>query len=516
IIRTVDVPKVGLNASLENAPLMACNGATIRARILTAYSPTNYTGALSLTYVWFKKSGAAWQQQSWSGSQQNLPAGEYKVTVKDATTLCSTDVVFTITELPALSADLQVQQPSCPGGSAIAQVVAMGGSGSYSYSWTNVTVNADNPIRTVNSTANSVTVVVKDVVGGCVITTQAAVAPLSAVPIKLLSVQLVANCQMIVQVSGGLAPYTFEWRQMRDIIVYTPDPNHGGIMVPHIQPQSVFIHSHAGTATASTTTTPFENGKYQVIITDANGCSVTGEYQFSFPALANFPTFSFVWSKPKQDPVPAATVDYILKDNMAEAKNEMFDAFDRCATRQAADLDTMMRFNCLNPARLKDKLTLRYTQTEGHYTLYYYDRAGQLTKTVPPEGVEILPDANVTALKTFRETAAPLTGALVYRPNHRMTTKFHYNSLGQLEYQDTPDGGITKFIYDDKSRLRFSQNAQQALDATFSYSKYDDLGRIVEVGKSTVAGSTLDFANLLNTANATKANDLTFPTNNRS
>ncbi|NQY09765.1 MAG: RHS repeat-associated core domain-containing protein [Flavobacteriales bacterium] len=39
-------------------------------------------------------------------------------------------------------------------------------------------------------------------------------------------------------------------------------------------------------------------------------------------------------------------------------------------------------------------------------------------------------------------------------------------------------------MYNDIGQLRFSQNAQQEVDATYSYTKYDELGRIVEVGLS--------------------------------
>jgi len=62
-----------------------------------------------------------------------------------------------------------------------------------------------------------------------------------------------------------------------------------------------------------------------------------------------------------------------------------------------------------------------------------------------------------------------------------MVTKYEYNTLGQLVKQITPDGGQTEFYYDGKGRLRLSHNARQA-GTTFSYTDYDALGRIVEVG----------------------------------
>lgn len=43
-------------------------------------------------------------------------------------------------------------------------------------------------------------------------------------------------------------------------------------------------------------------------------------------------------------------------------------------------------------AATKGKLSITHTENEYHYTLYYYDQAGNLVRTVPPEGVEPLSD----------------------------------------------------------------------------------------------------------------------------
>jgi RHS repeat-associated protein len=49
--------------------------------------------------------------------------------------------------------------------------------------------------------------------------------------------------------------------------------------------------------------------------------------------------------------------------------------------------------------------------------------------------------------------------------------------------QSTIDGGITQFWYDRIGRLVVSQNAKQETDDLYSYTLYDDLGRINEVGQ---------------------------------
>jgi YD repeat-containing protein len=112
-----------------------------------------------------------------------------------------------------------------------------------------------------------------------------------------------------------------------------------------------------------------------------------------------------------------------------------------------------------------DHLTVNYNIKYHHYTLYYYDRAGNLVKTVPPEGV------------------LQGTTSRAVHPAHRLVTEYAYNSYGQMVRQKTPDGGETKFWYDSKGRLRFSQNAKQQPLDKMSYSKYDELGRIVETGE---------------------------------
>ena len=71
-----------------------------------------------------------------------------------------------------------------------------------------------------------------------------------------------------------------------------------------------------------------------------------------------------------------------------------------------------------------------------------------------------------------------------------MATTYEYNSFNQVKKQFSPDGGTSEFWYDRLGRLVASQNEEQRLGADtyglgtnrFSYTKYDALGRITEVG----------------------------------
>ena len=129
----------------------------------------------------------------------------------------------------------------------------------------------------------------------------------------------------------------------------------------------------------------------------------------------------------------------------------------------------------------KDTVDLQYEIKEYHYTLYYYDQAGNLIQTVPPAGVDV-----ITSQVTLQNIAKAKKGLIdpIY-PNHSLVTRYQYNSLNEVRWQKTPDGGISEFWYDRLGRMAVSQNAQQADQSPldYSYTLYDSLGRISEVGQ---------------------------------
>ena len=113
-----------------------------------------------------------------------------------------------------------------------------------------------------------------------------------------------------------------------------------------------------------------------------------------------------------------------------------------------------------------------------------------MTKTVAPEGVNRfqMNDGLNNDINQEREGNGD-SPTLV--PNHKFKTEYQYNSLNQLVKQETPDGGITRFAYDRLGRIIASQNANQILGedkrVRFSYTKYDELGRITEAGEVKVS-----------------------------
>ncbi len=153
-----------------------------------------------------------------------------------------------------------------------------------------------------------------------------------------------------------------------------------------------------------------------------------------------------------------------------------------------------------------EKFTIGYDEEEYQFTLYYYDQAGNLIKTVPPGGVdtEFYRNMNTTNSYMVNELRALNSKDETMLPNHSKATLYRYNSLNQLVYQKTPDGGETFFAYDALGRIIASQNAKQKNNTEirftsghqismsyeynapkYSYSYYDGLGRVVEVGEFT-------------------------------
>jgi hypothetical protein len=126
--------------------------------------------------------------------------------------------------------------------------------------------------------------------------------------------------------------------------------------------------------------------------------------------------------------------------------------------------------NCF---KVKEIFLLKYKLNEYQYTLYYYDQAGNLVQTVPPQGVYPLKSTDFS-------TSGVWNGA---QPEHVLKTQYRYNTRNQVVWQRTPDADSTCFWYNAKGQLILSQNAKQQPKNRFSFTFYDHLGRILAVGE---------------------------------
>ncbi|MDF1675978.1 MAG: hypothetical protein P1U44_09710 [Vicingaceae bacterium] len=158
------------------------------------------------------------------------------------------------------------------------------------------------------------------------------------------------------------------------------------------------------------------------------------------------------------------------------------------------DFYTAYSAKCMEDIQTRETFTAEYQLNEFMYTLYYYDQAGNLIKTVPPEGVipestdlgtngAFYDDVEDHRINPYDAVSNP-TGTVHQNVDHTLVTQYKYDSYNNLIWQSTPDGGETNFWYDKLGRLLLSQNEKQAaMGDYYSYTLYDELGRIYEVGE---------------------------------
>jgi len=210
-------------------------------------------------------------------------------------------------------------------------------------------------------------------------------------------------------------------------------------------------------------------GYYAVKVTSNLGCEETYE-SFAFQDLTVGKTYDFQirWIPESGNFFPNKTSGGIpLDGDPIFTTPEITLELDSDESQNCIDQILANQENMIDEVAgdIEDKVVVSQDMEMSYFTLYYYDRIGNLVKTVPPKGVR---KANNRIDDHY----------------HYLQTEYKYNSLGQLIYQKTPDGGITHFAYDLLGRLLFSQNKQQLEDGRFSYTKYDRFGRIVESGES--------------------------------
>jgi RHS repeat-associated protein len=251
-------------------------------------------------------------------------------------------------------------------------------------------------------------------------------------------------------------------------------------------------------------------GEYYVIVVDANGCQTYSDtVLFEYPQFNREYEIAFRWNSIEMNPPPpepviprnhvttfqqyALEIQTAIQNQIAECKYNVQEGIAQNYTNR-----------CFSTDYLNDQLALSYELNYDFYTLYYYDRAGNLVRTVSPKGVDV---------SSIERNPIPV--------KHNFITTYDYNSLGHRIKTETPDAGTTKYLYNDLGQLRFSQNARQAdvndienenNETRYTYSKYDNLGRIIEVGEAGLDAGE-DFIASLNNKNLLQDQPL-FPDEN--
>ncbi|MEG1544229.1 MAG: hypothetical protein RR382_06855, partial [Tannerellaceae bacterium] len=190
--------------------------------------------------------------------------------------------------------------------------------------------------------------------------------------------------------------------------------------------------------------------------------------------------------------------DFSQADAYAECRRlALLDAASRDTVSFYQALDSLVmshrdlyQSHCLSG--LSERLTVSCSNGEILYTLYYYDQANNLIKTVSPKGVRFLSNAQLVRVQAYRDTVSSYQKLFpgFIHPSHTMLTNYRYNSLNQVTQSYQPDhDDISEIYYDLLSRPVLSQNSQQrSLKSSlqkqvFNYTQYDALGRIEEVGE---------------------------------
>ncbi|NJB86986.1 hypothetical protein GGR26_002763 [Lewinella marina] len=235
---TINQPTVLKATAIVDANV-SCNGGTDGA--LTA---SGTGGTTPYTYQW--SNGAT------TASMVNLQAGTYTVTITDGNG-CSATASATVTEPKVLETKVSVDvNVSCAGGAngkAMVSTVS-GGTAPYTYLWSNGATTS----TVTGLSAGTYTVTTTDA-NGCTATSEAKItepAPLStATTVTNVSCNGGSDGTVDLSVSGGVAPYTFNW---------------------------------SNTATTEDMV-GLSAGTYEVTVTDAKGCTTTASAIITEPTV---------------------------------------------------------------------------------------------------------------------------------------------------------------------------------------------------------------------------------------
>lgn len=226
---TIIEPALAITVAITAQVNLNCNAICNGTATVTASG-----GTPGYTYSWNTTPAQT------ASAANGLCAGNYTIMVTDAAG-CDTSVMLTITEPPALTASIAILSGTCNiGNNATATVTASGGTGSYTYLWSNG--QTTNIITGLSSGTYSVTVSDSN---SCVQTFSAVVTPAVAVTANATSTNI---CQgqsttITASASGGTPNYLFLW--------------------------------NTSETTESITVSPMADTTYTVIVTDANGCQDT-------------------------------------------------------------------------------------------------------------------------------------------------------------------------------------------------------------------------------------------------
>ncbi len=408
---------------------------------------------------------------------EGLAEGEYALRAQCITSPfndCKKLIYFTI-EASFMELTVDKKDVTCHGdedGSATANIV--GGYPPYGYEWYNENDVLLSTLPQIGGLAPGNYYVMVSDASGCEepVTRDFTIDEPAPLPDPEFIVYEACYAKVSINVEEPIHPYTFDWVKFNEENLLDME------LVWSASEGSEYVNIIGNVITCRSDPTFVKPGLYAVRVRDGNGCEVWTEHQkIEPPKIAR--TYNLCVSWQTRSLLVAPTPQLQIQDMATIAASgitqELNEQVEECIANTQSELAFTFEENCYSGDYLNDELGLSYGLKQHHYTLYYYDRAGNLMRTVPPKGVNPLQGIDITRENT---------------PSHTMVTRYNYNNMGQLVAQNTPDGGTSQFIYNNLGQLRFSQNAEQAKPEhnTISYTKYDELGRVVEVGESELGG----------------------------
>jgi hypothetical protein len=287
---------------------ISCNGGSNGAASVSASG-----GQPGYTYNWTPGNPTG----DGTASVTGLTAGNWTCTVTDANA-CTNTAAFNITAPPAIAASITSTNTSCSSNTGSAAVVASGGTGAYTYSWS--------PIGGTGATAGSLGVGTYS----CLITdanlcslTKTISIITSAAPTASITSQSNVSCNGLcngsasVTASGGITPYTYLWSNgnttanatalCAGLVTGTVTGNNGcsvivsttitepSVLTANASASSILCNGGIATVTvtaaggtgayAGTGTFTATAGTKTYTVTDANSCPATASITISQPAI---------------------------------------------------------------------------------------------------------------------------------------------------------------------------------------------------------------------------------------
>lgn len=151
-----------------------------------------------------------WSNTATSEDLLNIPAGNYSITVTD-TNGCTMDDSFSVAEPEPLSITVSGDNAVCGASNGKASVTVMGGAGGFTFEWSNGSTN-----DTINNLAAGTYYITVTDLNNCTANDSVIISSVSTGTLQVTSINHVTcnggnNGAITVDISGGSAPYTYEW-----------------------------------------------------------------------------------------------------------------------------------------------------------------------------------------------------------------------------------------------------------------------------------------------------------------